>query len=160
MTLPINEEICCVEFNPTLWDDKTFTWINKLFIKDTICSLFYIPVNFGKVMIRLDLKVRNHDAFIPDMMWLTEHTSPWNINVFAAVSKEIPNTKNVKMSGTFYCKVYEGSFRDNEKWCKDFEKVAKAKGYSIKKLYKWYTTCPKCAKKYGKNYVAIFSQID
>ncbi|WP_369688185.1 hydrolase [Anaerophaga thermohalophila] len=22
----------------------------------------------------------------------------------------------------------------------------------------WYTTCPKCAKKYGKNYVAIVGQ--
>ena len=25
--------------------------------------------------------------------------------------------------------------------------------------YMWYTTCPKCAKKYGKNYVVILGQI-
>ncbi|MCK7469725.1 MAG: 60S ribosomal export protein NMD3 [Desulfomicrobium escambiense] len=24
----------------------------------------------------------------------------------------------------------------------------------------WYTTCPKCAKKYGKNYVAIVGAIE
>jgi hypothetical protein len=24
----------------------------------------------------------------------------------------------------------------------------------------WYTTCPKCAKKYGKNYVVILAEID
>ena len=161
MTIPDeNEEICCAEFNPTLWDDKTFTWINKKFINDSICSLFYIPINFGKVMTRLDKEIRSHDAFIPDMMWLTEHSSPWKINVHAAVSKEIPNYKNTILTGTFYCKVYEGSFRDSKKWCEDFEKVAKSKGYSTKKLYKWCTTCPKCAKKFGKNYVAIFSQID
>lgn len=160
MTIPTDEEICCVEFNPTLWDDKTFTWINKKFITDRISTFFYIPLNFGKVMTRLDLKVRNHDAFIPDMLWLTEHTSPWNMNVLGAVSKEIPNTENVKISGTFYCKVYEGAFGDTKKWCIDFEKSAKAKGYTTKKLYQWYTTCPKCAKKFGKNYVAIFSQID
>jgi hypothetical protein len=27
-------------------------------------------------------------------------------------------------------------------------------------MYMWYTTCPKCAKKYGKNYVTIIAQID
>ena len=29
----------------------------------------------------------------------------------------------------------------------------------IKKLYFFYTTCPKCAKKYGKNYVVILMQV-
>jgi len=23
----------------------------------------------------------------------------------------------------------------------------------------WYTTCPKCAKKYGKNYVVIIAEV-
>jgi len=23
----------------------------------------------------------------------------------------------------------------------------------IEKMYMWYTTCPECAKKYGKNYI-------
>jgi hypothetical protein len=26
-------------------------------------------------------------------------------------------------------------------------------------MYFFYTTCPKCAKKYGKNYVVILAQI-
>ena len=30
---------------------------------------------------------------------------------------------------------------------------------NIGKWYMWYTTCPKCAKKYGKNYVVIVGQI-
>ncbi len=29
----------------------------------------------------------------------------------------------------------------------------------IKKLYLFYTTCPKCAKYYGKNYVVLLAQI-
>jgi hypothetical protein len=31
---------------------------------------------------------------------------------------------------------------------------------SLKKLYFSYTTCPKCAKAYGKNYVVLFAQIN
>jgi hypothetical protein len=38
--------------------------------------------------------------------------------------------------------------------------LAKSKGLNITKEYMWYTTCPKCAKKYGKNYVVIVGKID
>jgi hypothetical protein len=31
---------------------------------------------------------------------------------------------------------------------------------SFSKLYFYYTTCPKCQKKYGKNYVVLLAQID
>jgi hypothetical protein len=34
------------------------------------------------------------------------------------------------------------------------------KGRKLKKLYFSYTTCPRCAKAYGKNYVVLFAQID
>ncbi|MEI6627571.1 MAG: hydrolase, partial [bacterium] len=48
---------------------------------------------------------------------------------------------------------------DTGKWCKDFDVYAKSKKLVIDKLYMWYTTCPKCAKKYGKNYVVIVGKI-
>jgi hypothetical protein len=32
-------------------------------------------------------------------------------------------------------------------------------GKTPKKMYFYYTTCPKCAKKYGKNYVVLLAQI-
>ncbi|MEK7611126.1 MAG: hydrolase [Patescibacteria group bacterium] len=34
-----------------------------------------------------------------------------------------------------------------------------AKGKQIKKLYFFYTTCPKCAKHYGKNYTVLVAQV-
>jgi hypothetical protein len=72
--------------------------------------------------------------------------------------KEIENAKNVSLSGTFFCKVYEGPYQDTGKWCKDFEALAADRGLKPKKWFMWYTTCPKCAKKYGKNYVAILAE--
>jgi len=42
---------------------------------------------------------------------------------------------------------------------KDFKVSAKAKGITLKKTYMCYTTCPKCAKKYVKNYVVVIGQI-
>ena len=151
---------CCPPFTPAKWDDKLMEWNDKHFIKDRVRTFFYMPLNFGQVMKRLDEKVRKAGADIPDWLCLADHTSKWNMDVYLAVDREIPGTVNAPMTGRFFSKVYEGPFRDTDKWCKDFADTAKIKGFSMRKFLMWYTTCPKCAKKYGKNYVAIVSQVD
>ncbi len=150
---------CCPEFNPIPWDDQTFEWKNKLFIRDKVFTLYYMPMNFSSVMKRFDQKVTAAAAIVPDYLCLSEHTSKWNMDLYLAVDKEIPDADNTMISGKFFCKVYEGPFRDTEKWMKDYESLTKSKGLIVKKQYMWYTTCPKCAKKYGKNYVVILGQI-
>jgi hypothetical protein len=81
------------------------------------------------------------------------------MDLYLAVDKEIEGANNVTLSGRFFSKVYEGNFKETGKWCEDFKSLTKNKGYAIKKWYMWYTTCPKCAQKYGKNYVVIIAQI-
>lgn len=151
---------CCPEFDPHPWDDKTLEWKDKGFIKDKVFTFFFMPVNFGKVMKRIDEKIKKAGAEIPDWLCLSDHTSRWNMDIYCAVDREIPGAENTTLSGKFYSKVYEGPYQDTGKWCKDFEGIVKSKGHSIKKWFMWYTTCPKCAKKYGKNYVALLSQIE
>ncbi len=153
-----NQE-CCPKFEPALWDNKEFNWDNKRFIKDKVFTLFYMPMNFGSVMKRVMAKIEKAGAEAQDGMGLSEHTSKWNMDLYVAVDKEVPGAENVALGGKFFSKVYEGDFKETGKWMKDFENLAKTKGLSIKKMYMWYTTCPKCAKKYGKNYVAIIGQI-
>jgi len=154
------DAICCPEFKPAPWDDKIVEWENKRFIKDKVFTLFFMPMNFGTVMKRLDEKVKKAGAAIPDCLCLSDHTSRWNMDLYLAVDKEITGAEHVTLSGRFYSKVYEGPYQDTGKWCKDYENIVNSKGYRIKKWFMWYTTCPKCAKKYGKNYVAILSQVE
>jgi len=155
-----SDSICCPEFNPVPCDDKIFEWENRKFIRDRVFTLFYMPVNFTNVMKRLNEKVTKAGATMPDWLCLSDHTSQWNMDLYLSVDKEIPGAENTTLSGKFYCKVYEGPFRDTKKWCKDFENVVKSKGLKTKKWFMWYTTCPKCAKKYGKNYVVIVAQVE
>jgi len=155
----MNEEECCPKFDPTPWDGKLFEWDKKMFVKQKVSTFFHMPLNLGSVMKTLDEKARNAQVVIPDGMCLSDHTSKWNMNVYLAVDKEIPGEQNTTLSGRFFSKVYEGSFQDTGRWCKDFEQVASSKGMKILKWYMWYTTCPKCAKKYGKNYVVIIAQV-
>jgi len=110
--------ICCPEFDTIPWDDQTVIWENKKFIKDKVFTLFYMPVNFGQVMKRFDEKLTKAGATMPDYLGLSDHTSKWNMDLYLAVDKEIPDAENTTLSGKFYSKVYEGPFRDTGKWCK------------------------------------------
>jgi hypothetical protein len=92
-------------------------------------------------------------------MWLADHTSKWNMDLYIAVDREIPGMRNVYLSGTFQSRVYEGAFRETGKWCADFAEDARTKGIAIRKQFLWYTTCPTCAKKFGKNYVVILGEL-
>jgi len=152
-------DICCPKFDPAPWENKTWEWNNKKFIKDSVFTLFYMPITFGKVMKRLDKKVTAAGATMPDWLCLSDHTSKWNMDLYLAVDKNVADAQNTEISGKFYSKAYEGSFSDTGKWSKDFENSAKEKGLSLKKWYMWYTTCPKCAKKYGKNYVVLVGEL-
>ncbi|MBU1706259.1 hypothetical protein KKG19_06095 [Patescibacteria group bacterium] len=154
------EKICCPKFDPAPWDGKAFEWQNKKFIKDKVFTLFYMPMNFGGVMKRVYEKVEKAGITIQEGMWLSDHASKWNMDLYVAVDKEVAGAENVTLSGKFLSKVYEGNFKDTGKWTQDFENYAKGKGISVKKMYMWYTTCPKCAKKYGKNYVVLVGQIN
>lgn len=155
----MNDEECCPKFNPENWDGKVFDWNEKKFVKEKVFTLSFIPINFGSVMTKLIEKVESANAKTPDSLCLSDHTSRFNMNVYLSVDKEIPNAENVTLSGKFLSKVYEGPYKDTAKWCKNFEEYAKDKNFDIRKWYMWYTTCPKCAKKYGKNYVAIIAEV-
>jgi len=150
------ENECCPKFDPAKWNNKTLNWKNKHFITAKVFTLFYMPINFGSAITKLMKKV---DHKVPDNLCLSDHTSMWNMNIYLAVDKEVPNANNVTLNGKFLSKVYEGPFKDTGKWMKDFQQYAKSKNVEVKKTYMWYSTCPKCAKKYGKNYVVVIGEI-
>jgi len=155
----MEEQICCPKFNPAPWDGKVLEWKDKKFIKDRVFTFMHIPINFGSAMTRLMKKLDDSGVKSSDLIVLSDHTSMWNMNVCLSVDEEIKGAEHVFLSGKYLSKVYDGDFKDTGKWMVDFEKYAKTEGRSIEKMYMWYTTCPKCAKKYGHNYVVIVAEI-
>ncbi len=90
---------------------------------------------------------------------LSDENSLWGADVYIEVIKDVPGANMTTISGTFLSKVFEGPYRDMRKWIAEMETFVKSRGKSLKKMYFFYTTCPKCAKKYGKNYVVLFAEI-
>lgn len=158
MTQQIPE--CCPKFEPGIWHDTSLQWGHRHFIKGRVLTFMYMPLNFGGVIRGLDKKIRKAGATSPDNMCLSDHKGRFAMDIYLAVDREIPSAENVVISGAFYSRVYEGDFKKTGEWCNDFKVHAREKGYTIKKWYMWYTTCPTCAKKYGKNYVVVMAQIE
>lgn len=149
---------CCPPFDPVPWNDKIFEWKDKPFVKGKVRTFFYMPIGFGNEMRRLDKKITGSGANIQDNLCLSDHTSKWNMDVYLAVDKPVEGEENLKMNGRFYSRVFEGPFSDTGKWYKEFTESAGQKNLKPGKTYMWYTTCPKCAKKYGKNYTVILAE--
>lgn len=155
------EKICCPEFDPILWENKEIVWENKMFVREKTCSFFYIPLNMSSVMKRVNNKIEKQGASMEmkDWIMLSRDLSPWKCEHYLAVNKEVPNLENVKFSGTFLTKVFEGPYKEVKNWYKEMQKLADERNVDKSNIYFFYTTCPKCAKKWGKNYVVGFLKI-
>jgi len=150
---------CCEPFDPKTWEDKRVTWEDKIFVKDHVVSFLHIPLNMGGKITKNMKLIEAAHATSHHQLMLTDEKSLWGCDIYIDVSKEVPGAVMYALSGTFMTKVFEGPYQNAGKWAVEMEKYVKSKGESLKKMYFFYTTCPKCAKAYGKNYVVLFAQI-
>ena len=151
---------CCEPFDPVPWQDKEITWKDKIFVKDHVTSFFHIPLNMGnKVVKNLEL-IQKANALAPQQLMLTDEKSPWGSDIYIDVSRDVPGAQMSTLSGSYITKVFEGPYNNAGKWAQEMKEYVAKQGKSLKKLYFSYTTCPKCAKAYGKNYVVLFAQIN
>ena len=154
-----SETGCCLRFDPGPWDQKEVTFQNKLFVKDRVRSVLHIPLNFGRVMVRNMGKIRAADAATPEPLLLSDENSLWGADVYIAVAKDVPGAQMARLSGTFLTRVFEGPYSNVHRWVQEMKTYVASRQKELQKIYFFYTTCPKCAKYYGKNYVVLLAKI-
>jgi len=150
---------CCPRFDPGPWDDKEVVLDNRLFVKDRVRSFLHIPLNFGKVMVRNMERIQAAGAVESKPLMLSDENSLWGADIYIAVSKDVPGAEMANISGTFLSRVFEGPYKDVRKWVAQMKDAVASKKKTLKKLYFFYTTCPKCAQAYGKNYVVLLAKV-
>lgn len=145
---------CCPRFDPEGWDGQELHFENKDFVRATTRSAMHIPLNMGRVFERVQRKMVTTGAYDPDnCIVLSRDLSPWESEHLFAVSATVPDEEAVTLSGDFITRVFEGPYRDAKDWYAEMRDLAREKGATTDEVYFFYTTCPKCAKAYGKNYV-------
>lgn len=155
------ESGCCPRFSPEKYDGKEFVWNNKPFIKDRVRTLFYMPLDFGKVITRCWTKAEDAGALTPEPpLVLSDHKSWWSMDIYIEVTKDVDGVQMARLSGTYLSKVFEGPYSKIGRWENVMKDWVVSKSKKIKRNLMYYVYCPKCAKFYGKNYVVFVTEVE
>lgn len=151
---------CCPRFNPAGWDNQQLHFENKKFVRATTRSAMHIPWDMGRVFTRVQQHIEDAAGAEPETEIVLSHdTSPWEGEHFFAVSKDIDGEEMTTLSGDFITRVFEGPYRRAKDLSHDMEIAAKVMGKTAKRVFFFYTTCPKCAKSYGENYMVGVAEV-
>ena len=154
---PIPSTGCCPPFDPTPWEDCELHWDSKTFLRDRVRSFLHIPLNYGTVMCR-NLPRITEDFTIRRLV-LTEENSLWGAHLYFETDGPVEGGANCTLTGTFRTKVFEGPYKQVGHWIRAFRHELEAQGKPVNRMFAYYTTCPKCAKAYGKNYTVLFAMV-
>jgi hypothetical protein len=156
-----NKDDCvCKLIDPADYDGKEFSWEGKSFLKGRIRSFLHIPLNFGGVMNRLVTAAERAQALDGTYLTLVEENSLWGADLYVPVSKGVSGAENASIDGRWIAKVFEGSYQDMRKWMPQMREYMRSRGAKDGRALVFYTACPKCSKKFGKNYVVLFGQLN
>ena len=154
-----NPTNCCPRFTPEPWEGRELHFEDKAFVKASTISVFHMPLNMTSVFARTWKAITDAHAVNGGFLVLSHEDSPWHAEHLFAVSKPVAGAEIVTLTGDFLTKVFEGPFSNARTWVDEMKRYVVRHGRTIDTLYFFYTTCPKCAKHYGKNYVVGVAKV-
>lgn len=147
-----NPTNCCPRFNPEGWDGQDLHFRDKRFVRATTRALAHVPLDMSAVFARVGRNMEAAGAEDPaQRLVLSRDPSAFSGEHLFAVTGDVPGEAMVSVSGDYLTKVFEGPFREARNWHAQMQDMARAQGKEPKDVWFFYTTCPKCAKVYGKN---------
>lgn len=152
-------QACCPAEYPEAWDHREVVWKDKLFVKGRVRSFLHIPLNFKGVFLKNLRRIEAAGAMPEELLIVSDDNSLWGADLYIAVTREVPGARMATLSGTFLTKVFEGPFQQIPTWIEQMKSYVASQGRQMRQLYFSYRTCPKCAKKYGKNYVVLLARV-
>ncbi|MBV2359127.1 hypothetical protein KUH32_05010 [Thalassococcus sp. CAU 1522] len=160
MNMSDNPTGCCPRFDPQGWDGRHLHFREKPFVRATTHGLMHVPLDMGRVFTRVQTRIEEAGAQ-PDegYLVLSRDLSGTEAEHYFAVTGPVPDEEMVTLSGTFLTRVFEGPYRKARDWVHDMEVAATVDGHEAKRVFLFYTTCPRCAQSYGKNYVVGLVEI-
>ncbi len=149
-----NTTACCARFNPDGWDNQILHFEDKPFLRAFTHSAMHIPLDMGHVFTRVQSHMEEEGAYDPHAtLVLSRDRSAWNAEHLFAITRPVPGEEMTTLSGDFLTRVFEGPYRKTKDWLAEMEHAVQSHGNIPGRVYFFYTTCPKCAKAYGENYI-------
>lgn len=149
----------CVELKKSDWDEKEFSWKNKIFYKTKYKEFMHIPLNYSKVLAKAEDQIKKAGVEL-DGFTLSGEESMFSSSLMIPVKSEKADLPTEKLSGTYIARLFEGQYKEAGDWAKEMVNFVHGKQKEVNKLWFWYATCPKCAKKLGKVQTVIFAEVN
>lgn len=149
---------CCPPFDPSQWQGEQ-VWRQKLFVRDRVHSVLHVPVDMTKKVRLNQQRIDAAGAASGRGFMLLDENSLWGADLYLEVTRPVPGARMVTLSGKFRTEVFEGPYHKTGDWAAEVQKRVAASGARVENIYFHYTTCPRCAKAYGKNYVVLFAKL-
>ncbi len=151
---------CCPRFHPEGWDHRDLHFRDKPFVRATTRSVMHVPINMGGVFSRVQGHIEDAGAMIDEgYLVLSQDPSAWRGEHLFAVSKRVDGEEMTTISGDFITRVFEGAYSGAKGWYEQMEQTVRERGKDPGRIFFFYTTCPTCAKAYGKNYVVGVAEV-
>lgn len=151
---------CCPRFDPAGWDGAELHFRKKRFVRAATHSAMHVPVDMSEVFARVDEHIEAAGGYDPDnVIVLSRDLSPWKAEHLFSVDRDVPGEDMTELTGDFVTKVFEGPYSQAKTWQREMEDIVRARGKAPGRIYFFYTTCPKCAAAYGRNYVVGVAEI-
>lgn len=148
----VNTTGCCARFKPEGWDEQLLHFDGKAFVRATTRSLAHIPLNMGSVFSRVQAHIEDAGAEdVSQRLVMSRDPSTFAGEHLFAVTRDVPDEEMTRLSGDFLTKCFEGPYSGVRDWYGEMQRTARRKGHEPGDVWFFYTTCPKCAKAYGKN---------
>lgn len=160
MEMAAPETDCCPRFDPESWDGRHLHFRNMPFVRATTRAILHVPINMNSVFSRVQAAIDTAGAQLPDgYLVLSRDLSATKGEHLFAVTGDVPGEDMTTLTGDFVTRVFEGPYRKAKDWVHEMEIAAEAGGHTAKRVFMFYTTCPKCARVYGKNYVVGVAEV-
>jgi hypothetical protein len=157
------EVSCCPVFDPARWNEQKFTWENKMFIRGSTFQVLHYPLPgmIRRIMKKLWKQATEVKAEpIPeDFLMLTYDLSPWKCEFYMPVRHSVPGADNVKLSGTYFTKVFDGPFSMVPQYINEMDILLTQKDLFAKRYFIYSAACPLCERKYMVNSIVAFAEI-
>jgi hypothetical protein len=158
-----DEAPCCPVFDPVPWEGKYHEWRDKPFLRDSIPQLFHNPLPWVMKRKVTRLWDRAKKAGIApdlkDFLLLAYDPSPWKSELYMTVTEAREDPRTEGLSGRFWSRVFDGPYLAVPRYYEEILGELRSRGEKPGKTFFYFTTCPKCAKKYGHNYIVALSEL-
>ena len=151
---------CCPRFSPEGWEGETLHFEGKPFVRAVTHSKDYVPQDMAEVFGATFAGIAAAGAADDrHALVMSRDLSPTETEHLFAVTADVPGAEMVRLDGDFRSRVFEGPYESAPRWQAEFADELAAEGTPAEAIYAFYTTCPKCAAVYGKNYTVELAQL-